>query len=498
MLVEGFLSILSFYNLIIIFAGVFLGIVIGSMPGLTATMTIALLLPFSFGLTPVASITLMSAVFIGGIYGGSIAAILLKIPGTPAAAATTFDGYPLAQRGEVGKAISTSTIASFCGGIISTICLILFSPYLAKIALNFSAAEFFALAIFGLSIITSVSGKSLLKGLLAACFGFFIAMVGMDPLTGFPRFTFETTELMNGFNLIPVLIGLFGAAQILIAMENIGDLKQKVLTKVKTKLITLSEGKGLIGTILRSSLIGTFIGAIPGTGADMAAFISYNEAKRWSKKPEKFGTGILKGIAAPESGNNGVTGGTMIPLLTLGIPGDAAAAVMLGAFLIHGLQPGPKLFTENGELVYGLFAGMIFANIFMLILGLVFIKWFAKILELDTRILMPIILVLCGVGAYAMNNTLFDVYVMLAFGVIGYFMHKADIPVSPIILAIILGPMAEENFRRAVILNDGSYSFLYDRPIVAAFLIISILTIVSSVWTNHKKSKNASGLDYKG
>lgn len=476
-------------TMITVFVGVLTGIIVGSLPGLTATMTIALFLPFTFGLTPLASIALMTSVFIGAIFGGSISAILLKTPGTPAAAATILDGYSLAQKGEVGKALSTSAIASFSGGMISTVMLILFSPILVSFALKFSAAEFFALSIFGLSIISCVSGNSPIKGLLAGCLGLLIAIIGMDPVTAYPRFTFETTTLMNGFSLIPVLIGLFAVAQIFINLEKTTNLREKIVTKMNTKMISWREGKGLIGTILRSSFIGTFIGSIPGTGADIAAFLSYNEAKRWSKKPDEFGKGSLAGIAAPESGNNGVTGGTMVPLLTLGIPGDAAAAVMLGAFLIHGLQPGPKLFQAESELVYGLFASMIIANIFMLILGLLGIRLFAKVLQLDQRYLMPVILVLCGLGSFAINNTMFDVYVMLAFGFVGYLMHKASIPVSPIILAIILGPMAEENFRRAILLNQGSYSFLYERPITVLFLLAAIFTIVVSYISYFRKLK---------
>jgi len=311
----------------------------------------------------------------------------------------------------------------------------------------------------------------------------------MDSITAFPRYTFNTSSLLNGFSLVPALIGLFGMAEILTSMDRTYQVGPKVKRKIQTKLISLKETKGLMGIMLRSGLIGTFIGAIPGTGADIAAFLSYSEAKRVSKNPEKFGTGCLEGIAAPESGNNGVTGGTLIPLLTLGIPGDAAAAVMLGAFLIQGIQPGPKLFVESSDLVYGLFAGLIVANLFMLVQGLCFIKYYAKILEVDTRILMPIILLLTVVGAYAINNTMFDVYVMLAFGVIGYLMNKAEIPVSPVILAMILGPMAEENFRRAVMLNDGSFSFLYDRPITVIFLILAILSFASAYWTRQRQKK---------
>lgn len=493
MILEGFQSILNLSDLFIIFIGVALGILVGSLPGLTSTMTIALLLPFSFGLSPVASILLMVSVFIGGTFGGSIAAITLNIPGTPAAAATIFDGYPLAQQGQIGKALSIASVASFTGGMISTICLMLFSPWLANIALNFSAGEFLALAVFGLSIIASVSGENVLKGLLAACLGLLIAVIGMDPVTAFPRYTFGTYSLMNGINLIPALIGLFGVSQVLLFIEKNSSTLNRVVTDFKIKLISLKETLQLSVTMIRSGIIGTFIGAIPGAGADIAAFVSYNEAKRWSKDKSKFGKGEYKGIAAPESGNNGVTGGTMIPLLTLGIPGDAAAAVMLGAFLIHGLQPGPLLFVNNGDLVYGLFAGMIIANVCMLVLGLLLVRYFAKIIKLDTKVLMPIILVLCAIGSFAMNNSMFDVYVLLIFGVIGYFMTKLSIPISPLILGIILGPMIEENFRRAMILNEGSLAFLYERPITLIFLLLTLFAVLSSFWSSFKRNRLNNG-----
>jgi len=487
MLLQGFEQILSIEILLTIVIGVLLGIVVGSIPGLTSTMTIALLLPFTFGMSPLASITLMVSVFIGGTFGGSVASILMRIPGTPAAAATVFDGYPLAQKGEVGKAISTVVVASTFGGLFSVLTLTFFSPLLAKIALQFGAPEFFALTIFGLSIISSVSADSPLKGVIAACFGLLVAMIGMDPTTAAPRFTFGTQNLMNGINLVPALIGLFGVSEILINMDNINS-KSKITKKLTSKLISMKETIKLVPTMLRSSFIGTFIGSIPGTGADIAAFISYNEAKRWSKNKEKFGKGSLSGIASPESGNNGVTGGTMIPLLVFGIPGDAAAAVMLGAFLIHGIQPGPKMFQDDAGLVFGLFAAMIIANIFMFIFGISLINYFKRILSIDLKILLPIIFVLTVVGSYALNNTMFDVFVMLGFGTIGYLMRKGNIPIPPIILAIILGPMIEENFRQAMIMNKGSVSFLYERPIALIFLSIALLTFISAFWSKNVKA----------
>lgn len=488
MLLDGFIEIANIYSILMILLGVSIGIFVGSLPGISATLAISLLLPFSFGLTPLISVSLLISVYIGAIFGGSIAAILLNIPGTPAAAATMIDGYPLANKGEAGKALSLAALSSFFGGLIGAIILISFSPILADFALKFSAPEFFALAIFGLTIISSVSGKSLIKGFLSASLGLLIATVGLDSINAFPRFTFDNISFRSGFELVPVLIGLFGVSEVLLYLEN-NKSDQKTKRTVKKTRINFKEFKSVINTIIRSSFIGTFIGAVPGTGGDIAAFTSYNEAKRWSKQPEDFGKGKLQGVAAAETGNSAVTSGSMIPLLTLGIPGDAAVAVLLGGFLIHGIQPGPNLIQDEPELISGLFAAMILANIFMLIISLIFIPYFSKIIGINMNFLMPIILVLTGIGAYAINNTMVDVFVMFLFGIIGFFMSKLDIPASPIVLAVILGPMAEENFRRALIQNGGNFSFLYDRPITIILLTIAIITLSTSILSVFRKNK---------
>lgn len=456
------------------------GIAIGSLPGLTATMGVALLLPFTYGMSPVMGLVLLTSIYIGAIYGGSISAITIKTPGTPAAAATILDGFEMAQKGEVGRALSMSTIASFTGGIISVFMLITISPVLAKISLYFSAPEYFALSIFGLSIIAGISGKSPLKGLISGFIGLFVASVGLDPVTSFPRFTFNSIQLMSGFNLIPVLIGLFAVSEAFISMEKILAKTEAIAIKVKSQLISLKELIQVAPTMIRSALIGTFIGIIPGAGADIAAFVAYNEGKRFSKQPEKYGTGILEGVAAPEAGNNGVTGGALVPLLTLGIPGDAVAAILLGALIIQGLQPGPMLFTDKAPVVYAMFLGMILANFVMLGMGLLGVRLFTKVTLVPKNILIPIILSLCAVGSYAMQNNIMDVVIMLAFGIFGYFLQKLEIPLSPMVLAIILGPMAEINLRRSLLMFEGNLSFLWTRPIVVAFLAIGLLTFIGA------------------
>ena len=406
----------------------------------------------------------------------------------PAAAATVNDGNALVRDGKAGVALSMSAIASFTGGLVSTIMLITLSPLLAKFALRFSAPEYFMLAIFGLTIIASISSKNIVKGFIGGFFGLFLATVGMDPVTGFPRFTFGNIQMLNGLSIIPVLIGLFAVAEALIQLEDILK-KQESSSKVTNrKLVSFRDVLKVSPTMVKSAFMGTLIGCIPGAGADIAAFISYNEAKRSSKTPEKFGTGHLPGIAAPEAGNNGVTGGALVPLLTLGVPGDAVAAILLGALIIQGIAPGPMLFEKNPEIVYGLFSSMLIGNILMLVIGLTCIRFFSRIVDIPKKLIVPMILILSVVGSFAINNNLFDVLVTLVFGVIGYFLVKAEIPQSPIVLALILGPMAESNLRKSILMYEGSWSFLYTRPITIAFIVLSVFSLVTSMRMKKKQS----------
>ena len=476
LLMNGFATLLQQpFALLLAVIGVAVGIVLGAMPGLTATMGVAILLPFTFGMDPVSGLLMISGVYFGGIYGGSITAILLKIPGTPAAAATAIDGFELTKKGMAGIALGTATFSSFIGGTASIIVLVFMAPLLAGVALEFSASETFALAVFGLSIIASISGKSLVKGLISGFLGLLLATVGLDPMGGFPRFTGGMTELMN-LPFIPVMIGLFAAAEAFKAMEESDFVREKA-AELGRIVPPWRVFRGMIFTILRSAGLGIFIGSIPGAGADIAAFVAYNEAKRFSKTPENFGKGELSAVAACEAGANGCTGGAMLPMLTLGIPGDAVTAVMLGALTLQGLQPGPLLFKEHGDLVFTLFAGMLFCYAILLIMGLSCLRFMGKILQTPKSILTPTIMALCLVGTYAINNSMFDIGVMLTAGVIGYFMQKWEFPPSPIVLALIMGPMAESNFRRALALSGGSYDFLYTRPITATFLVVAMFSM---------------------
>ena len=487
-LIQGFLTSMSPMVFLYLVLGVIGGVIIGALPGLTATMGVAILLPFTFGMEPTTGLIMLVGIYIGAIYGGSISAILLNTPGTPASAATCFDGYALVKKGMATKALSISTIASVVGGMISCLALITISPLLAKFALKFSAPEYFALALFGITIIASISSDNFLKGIIAGVIGLLIATVGMDSITSYPRFTFDRVELLSGFPVIPLLIGLFALSEAFNQIENLFDEKLIDTSKIKIdrNYLSLKELKKVFPTMVKSGIIGTFIGAIPGAGADIAAFVCYNEAKRSSKNSEEYGKGSFEGIAAPEAGNNGVTGGALVPLLTLGVPGDAVAAVLLGALIMQGITPGPLLFEQNPEIVYGLFSSMILGNIILLVVGLFGIRCFSKIVEIPKAILIPSIIVLSTVGSFSMNNSLFDVGITFFFGVLGYIFSKLKIPNSPIVLAVILGPMIEENFRKAILMYEGSLSFLYTRPITIVFLILTVISVISVLKKNKK------------
>jgi len=484
---QAFITVmLNPINFFFVFIGITAGIIVGALPGLTATMGCALLIPFTFGLPPIQGLLMLLGIFCGGIYGGSISGILIRTPGTPSAAATLLDGYPLSQKGMAGKAIGISTIASFVGGTTGAVVMTFLSPQIAKIGLKFGPPEFFALAIFGLGMIITISGRSLLKGIIAAVFGLLITVIGFDPLSGVPRFTFGSQDLLGGVTFIPALIGLFGYAQVFRNIEKITILPP-VKSRVENILPKMAEIRSTLTTMIKSGLMGTFIGSIPGTGCDVAAFVTYGEAKRSSKHPERFGTGVLEGVAAPEAGNNGATGGAMIPMLTLGVPGDAVTAVLLGALTIHGLQPGPMLFKDHLDVIYPIFAGMILAQFILLIVGLAGARVFARLINIDRRILTPVIFFLCVVGSYSMRFSFFDV-LSLIIGMIAYFMEYYEYPVSPILLALILGPMAEQNLRRSLIISHGDPTVFFTRPISAGFILLALAVIISSYYRIKKAS----------
>lgn len=477
---EALQLVFHYENFLAIALGVVIGVVVGSIPGLTATMAVALALPFTFSMEPVAAILLLVGIYKGGMYGGSITAILIRTPGSPASACTLLDGYPMAQQGHAKKALKTALYSSVIADFISNIALIFFAAYLAKIALNFGAPEFFWLICFSLTIIISLASGSMIKGLLAALMGILLSLVGLDEVFGSQRLTFGNYNLMDSISFIPLLIGLFAIPEI------IEFYRKKAVPHVRAKAsgagLSLTELKRSMKCIVRGSLIGVIIGAIPGTGATAAAFISYSDARRRSPRRENFGKGEVEGVAASEAGNNGVAGATLIPLLSLGIPGDVITAIILGAFMVHGLTPGPVLFQENLPLIYALFMGIMCSSLVLLIVGNGAIKYFSLIAEIPKEILFPIVLMFCAYGAYAVNNNIFDVWLMLGFGVMGYVFNRAAIPAAPFLIGFILGPMFEDNLRRSLLIGQNDLSVFVRGPITWFFIALTVGSILLALY----------------
>jgi len=488
-LMAGFANVFQPMNLLLTIFGTVVGVVIGCLPGLSGSMGIILLLPLTYTLEKSASLVMLCGIFCGSMFGGSVSAILLRTPGTPSATATLLDGYPLAQSGKAGKAIGVAAVGSFIGGIVSTICLIFISPQLAKVALKFHSADYFALALFGISIMASSGGKNVIKGLIAGAVGLLISMVGTDPLVGAARFNFGSTKMMIGFPQLAVLIGVFAVSEVFTQVQggkNVVEVKDQAVTNI---MPNFSEIKGFLLAALVGGLIGVFIGIVPGTGGAIAVFIAYNVAQKMSKHPERFGHGAYEGIAAPEAANNGTTGGALIPMLCLGIPGDTVTSVMLGALTLIGVTPGPQLFTQSPNIVYAIFAGMIVIQFVMLAFGVIFSKVAPKVLKVPVKYLMPIIMVLCIVGAFCLANQVYHVAVAIAFGFIGYFMKKFGFPGAPLVLGVILGPIAEKNLDRALQLSRNDWTIFFRRPIALTFIVLSVAMIGWSIYSNIRKAK---------
>jgi putative tricarboxylic transport membrane protein len=485
---QGFMFLLGWQPILFIVLGVTTGILVGAMPGLSPSMGVALMVPFTYAMSPTLALILLVSIYIAANYGGSITAVTINAPGTPASVVTAFDGYPLTQQNKPGMALGVSLVSSTIGGIIGTIILILFSVQLAKIAVRFHPAEYFALAIFGLTTVATLGGKNWLKAFIAAIFGLLINTIGIDPISGVSRFTFGSVQLYDGFSLIPALIGLFALSEVFKQIDEHNFDGEKVKLE-KTKWPTITDYWKLRTGILRSSFIGTIIGIFPGAGATIASFISYDVAKRSSKEPEKFGKGSLEGVAAAEAANSSSVGGALVPLLTLGIPGSASTAVLIGALMIHDLTPGPQLFNNNPEIIYGLFASLLIANLVMLGLGLLGSRLWVKVTDVPKMILYPMIFTVSIIGSFAVRNSFFDIAACLGFGVFGWILRKHNYPVAPIILGIVLGNIAETNFRRAVMM--GGYHIFFTRPVS---LILLVLGLISFAWPllQNKIKKNIS------
>ena len=481
---SAMLSVLEPMSLLLMIGGVVIGIIFGSIPGLSASMAVALMLPLTFSMSSSLGMNTLVAVYIGGISGGLISAILLNMPGTASSIATTFDGYPMAKKGEAMRALGVGIVFSFLGSIFSFIILSFFAPLLADVALQFTPIENFGICFFALTMVAVLSSGNMVKGLLAGMLGLLFAMVGMAPIDGTPRFTFGSNDMMGGFNTLTTLIGIFAVADILVSAETIGKGVETIpVQKVKGFGFTMKEFVKWLPGALRGALIGTGIGILPGIGGSTSGMLAYVTAKNMSKHPETFGQGEPEGIVATETANNATIGGAMIPLLVLGIPGDGVTAMMLGGFLIHGLSAGPLLFIKNADVVYGIFAACIICALIMLIVEWNCIKLFVKVLKVPKHILMPLILVLCAVGAYATNNRIFDVQSIIVFGVIGYLFHKFKLPTTPFVLCFLIGGMTETYLRRGL-MSYKSFGAFFTHPIFDVFFAIAIGVIC---WFTYKE-----------
>lgn len=482
-------SVMNIEVLALIFVGVVVGLIFGAIPGLSTTMAIALCLPLTFSMDLFTGVALLIGLYIGGFSGGLVSAILLNVPGTAASIATTFDGCPMARKGQAGKALGLGIVFSFVGGSIGIITLIFMSPLLAQLAIKFGSFEFFSLSLFALTMIVTMSSKNILRGVMSGLLGILLAAIGGAPIDGLPRLTFGMRNLDAGFNLVAVLIGIFAVSELfLFAKEETEDLNLAA-TEPKIKGFGFSMKEFFTETIntIRSSVIGVLIGILPGIGGSLASMMAYDVAKRSSKTPDEFGKGINAGVVASESANNAAIGGALIPLLTLGIPGDTVTALLLGAFTMQGVMPGPLLFQSNPALIYFIFAALIIGNFFMLGSEFLAIRFFVKLLKIPKHILLPSISFLCIIGAYGLNYRIFDVFTIFIFGILGFYMKQWGFSIQPFIIGYIIGPMAELNFRRALMFSDNSFIPFFTSPISFTFILASILSVVLTMKRSIKK-----------
>ena len=483
----GFSVALSLVNLLYCLAGVFLGTLIGVLPGLGPTATIAMLLPVTFTLPPVSALIMLAGIYYGSQYGGSTTSILVNVPGEAASVVTALDGYQMAQRGRAGVALATSAIGSFFAGSVATVVLALFAPPLAEIALKFGPAEFFSLMVLGLLASLVLARGSLLHATGMVVLGLLLGLVGADVNTGTQRYTFDIPQMADGIGVVVVAMGMFGLAEVVRNLENEND-RPKIVSKITSLMPTKDDWKRIFGPILRGTAIGSALGILPGSGSILGSFAAYAIEKKVSKNSAEFGKGAIEGVAAPESANNAGAQTSFIPMLTLGIPSNPVMALMIGAMVIQGIQPGPSVITEQPALFWGIIVSMWIGNLFLVILNLPMVGMWVKIVSVPYQYLFPAILVFCGIGVFSLNNTEFDVYLMALFGVVGYLFVKLDCEPAPMLLAFILGPMMEEYLRRALLLSRGNPMIFIERPISATMLALAALAIiVASLPTFYKK-----------
>lgn len=497
-LTNGFADVIAPSNLLFLVGGVVIGMVLGAIPGLTATMAIALVLPLTYTLTPIQSLTMMLAAYNAGTFGGSMAAILIGTPGTPAAAATVADGYALARKGQAGKAIKDALYSSVFGCLFSSVILIMVAGPISTIALNFGPSEYAVLMLFSLTIIASAAGRSLAKGLIGGALGLLFGCVGMDSGWSTPRFSFGFMKLTSGINLVVMLIGALAMSALLIQLESIaqGNVSANLPTPANKDddRMTRTDIKRCLPHWLRSSMIGCGIGALPGLGPSLACYIGYDFGKKSSKHPEEFGTGSIEGIAASEAANNSVCSAALIPLLALGVPGDTGAALLMSAFIVQGLTPGPLVFTESIETVYGIYAGFILCNLVLLGVCLATWKLFRRICSVSVTIIFPAVAIFCVIGVYAFNQNVLDIWIMLFFGVVGYILTKFKFPITTLLIGFILSPLLEKNFRRALVLSRGNPLTFFSSPLCLLFWAATVLSLFFILRGKVKDKNLADGL----
>jgi len=477
----GFQIAFTGANLFYCFIGVFIGTLVGVLPGIGPAGAISLLLPVTFGINPVSAIIMLAGIYYGAQYGGSTTSILVNIPGESSTVVTCLDGYQMSLQGRAGPALGIAAFGSFIAGTVGIIILMFLAEPLSGVAIKFGPPEYFSLMILALTILTYLAHGSMIKAIVMAFLGVSLSQIGMDIVTGQTRFTFGIMELEDGIGLIPIVMGLFGIAEVLTNLEESGDL-EIFKAKIKGLLPNLRDWLDSIGAIIRGTFLGFFLGILPGGGAIISSFVSYAVEKKFSKHPEKFGTGAIEGVAGPESANNSATSGAFIPLFALGIPSNAVMALLLGALMIHGLQPGPLLIKQRPDIFWGTIASMYIGNVMLLILNLPLIGLWVKLLKVPYRILFPLILFFCLIGAYSINNSTFDVLVMLIFGIIGYLFRKFQYEPAPLVLAFILGPMLENSLRQSLLISEGSLWIFFTRPISGVGLIIALLVLLSSIF----------------
>jgi putative tricarboxylic transport membrane protein len=484
----GFSVALQPMNLLYCFVGVFIGTLVGVLPGIGPVGAMSLLLPITFNSTPEGAIIMLAGIYYGAMYGGSTTSILVNIPGEAASVVTCLDGYAMARQGRAGPALGISAFGSFIAGTLSVLGLMLLAPPLAKFALKFGPPEYFTLMVMGVTVLTYLAHGSMSKALIMAAFGIVLGLIGLDSISASQRFTFNRLDLLDGVGLVPIVMGLFGISEVLLNIEQ-GIQREIVKTSLKGLMPTAKDWKDSTAPIARGSLLGFFLGILPGGGAVISSFISYAVEKRISKEPELFGKGAIAGVAGPEAANNAATGGAFIPLMTLGIPSNVVIAMLLGAFMIHGVTPGPLLMKQNPQIFWGVIVSMYVGNAMLLVLNLPLIGIWVKILKIPYKILFPLILLFCLIGVYSVSNSVFDIYVMLIFGILGYLMKKFEYEGAPLVLAFVLGPMMENNLRKSLIMSQGDFSIFFTRPLAAVSLIISIALLLFPLipWLRKKR-----------